>query len=168
MIPFTPCVHLWEHSSLTAVYNYTESNSWTQQHHKQQTANSKQQTAYRTRLSQGSSKWRGERKDRRGRGLGVSRGGNERWHAGHLNAKAEGIDSVSASPVCKLQWWPCLNWSTVPIPDTPFLPFLQCWTRPQACLAQSTIEHHMLEARLSVLCWVCYSVPWEKKKDMCT
>lgn len=31
-------------------------------------------------------------------------GGNERWHAGHLNAKAEGIDSVSASPVCKLQW----------------------------------------------------------------
>lgn len=31
-----------------------------------------------------------------GRGVG-----NERWHAGHLNAKAEGIDSVSASPVCK-------------------------------------------------------------------
>lgn len=27
--------------------------------------------------------------------------GNERWHAGHLNAKAEEIDSVSASPVCK-------------------------------------------------------------------
>ena len=44
MIPFTPCVHLWEHSSLTADYNYTESNSWTQQHHKQQTANSKQRT----------------------------------------------------------------------------------------------------------------------------
>lgn len=48
-----------------------------------------------------------EEKERTGKEELVTEGGagregvNERWHAGHLNAKAEGIDSESETPVCK-------------------------------------------------------------------
>lgn len=108
---FTTCVHLWEHSWLAAVNCYTASNKSTERssttNSAQNQAQSRKQEVKRRKKGQARKSW----------WLGGM--GNERWHASHLNAKAEGIDSVS-SPVWKPWWGPCLNRRTVAIPGPSF------------------------------------------------
>lgn len=89
LFPFTPCVYLWEHPRRTSDHKY--------KHPTNQLNKAAPQTANCTeQVMQAGSEEEKERtgekiRDLWGRSLGI----NERWHAGHLNAKAEGNDLVS-------------------------------------------------------------------------
>lgn len=96
LFPFTYCVYLWEQPKLHLVIILHSINKLNTN------AKPKQNSARQSKKA--------ESKEKRGREVFVTRRGNERWHADHLNAKAEGIDCERllklASAVCKTRTRP--------------------------------------------------------------